>query len=88
MALAQYQRQNFETLRRAVLAGDAALVECQLVANGEPVAAICAANRLEEGGIAFIPIAMLLHGDPYQALNPPNPEGGFFSQQEVHGDTA
>jgi len=88
MALAQHQQQNFETLRRAVLAGDAALMECQLAATGEPVAAICAANRSDDGEIEFVPFAMLLLGDPYQALNPPNPEGGFFSQQEVHGETA
>ena len=88
MALAHHQRQNFETLRRAVLAGDAALLECQLVANGETVAAICAANRLPGGEIEFIPFAMLLPGDPYRAVNPPNPDGGFFSQQEAHGDTA
>ena len=47
MPLAKGHRQNFDTLRRAMLAGDAALMECQLVATGEPVAVICAANRLE-----------------------------------------
>ena len=40
MALAKGHRQNFDTLRRAMFAGDAALMECQLVATGEPVAVI------------------------------------------------
>ena len=47
MSLSLSHRQNFDTLRRAMLAGDAALMECQLAATGEPVAVICAANRLD-----------------------------------------
>jgi len=66
-----------------MLAGDAALLECQLVASGEPAAVICAANRLHDGEIAFAPFAMLFSGNPYLAVNPPNPDGGFFSQTEV-----
>ena len=85
MPLAKGHRQNFDTLRRAMLAGDAALMECQLVATGEPVAVICAANHGESDEIAFVPFAMLFSGNPYQAVNPPNPDGGFFSQDEVHG---
>lgn len=83
MPLAKGHQQNFDTLRRAMLAGDAALMECQLVATGKPVAVICAANRLEGGEIAFSPFAMLFSGNPYQAVNPPNPDGGFFSQTEI-----
>ena len=88
MTIAKGHKQNFDTLRRAMLAGDALLVECQLVATGEPVAVICAANRLEDGEIAFAPFAMLFSGNPYQAVNPPNPDGGFFSQDEVHSHPA
>ena len=56
MPLSSHQRRNFETLRRAFLAEDAALMECQLAATGEPVAVICAANRLAEGAIEFVPL--------------------------------
>ena len=84
MVLAVGHRQNFDMLRRAILAGDAALMECQLAATGEPVAVICAANRLAEGGAEFVPFAMLFSGNPYEAINPPNPDGGFYSQEEVH----
>jgi hypothetical protein len=83
MPLTKGHKRNFDTLRRAILAGDAALMECQLVATGEPVAVICAANRLEDGEIAFAPFAMLFSGNPYQAVSPPNPDGGFFPRGEI-----
>ena len=41
MSLSVGHKRNFETLRRAFLAGDAALVECRLAASGERVAVIC-----------------------------------------------
>ena len=83
MPLSSGQKENFETLRRAVLAGDAALMECQLAATGEPVAVICAANRLADESVEFVPVAMFFPGDPYQAVNPPKPNGGFYSQEEM-----
>jgi hypothetical protein len=83
MALAQGHRQNFETLQQAFDAGDVALMECQLATTGEPVAVICAANRLPDGEIEFAPFAMLFDGNPYRTVNPPKPDGGFFTQHEV-----
>ena len=83
MSLLEGHKRNFETLRRAILAGDAALLECQLVATGEPVAVICAANRQTRGGAEFVPFATLFSDDPYTLVNPPNPAGGFFSQSEA-----
>jgi hypothetical protein len=50
------------------------------VATGEPVAVVCAANRQEDGSVEFAPFAMLFPGNPYEMLNPPQPEGGFYSQ--------
>ncbi|HPM82569.1 MAG TPA: DUF6117 family protein [Candidatus Anammoximicrobium sp.] len=84
MPLSVGDKQNFDTLRRAMLAGDAALLECQSVATGSPVAVICAANRLTGGGAEFVPLAMLFADNPYRAINPPDPEGGFHTQEEVH----
>ena len=84
MPLSLGDKQNFDTLRRAMLAGDAALLECQLVTTGSPVAVICAANRLAGDGAEFVPLAMLFSDNPYRAVNPPNPDGGFFTQEEVH----
>jgi hypothetical protein len=82
MPLTIGHKQNFNTLRRAFLAGDAALMECQLAASGEPVAVICAANRLADGGVEFVPFATMFAANPYTAVNPPNPDGGFYSQEE------
>ena len=80
MAILPGHRQNFETLQQAFLNGDAALLECQFTATGEEVAVICAANPQEDGSVEFAPFAMLFNGNPYEMLNPPNPDGGFFSQ--------
>ena len=82
MALRPGDRMNFDTLREAFLNGDAALMECQLATSGEPVAVVCAANRQGDGSIEFAPFAMLFDGNPYEMLNPPNPDGGFFRQGE------
>ncbi|NLF73210.1 MAG: hypothetical protein GX575_29590 [Candidatus Anammoximicrobium sp.] len=84
MPLSTGDKQNFDTLRRAMLAGDAALLECQSVATGSPVAVVCAANRLAGGSAEFVPLAVLFADNPYRAINPPNPDGGFYTQEEVH----
>ena len=81
MSLPIGHRRNFETLRRAFLTGDAALMECQHRATGEVVAVLCAANRSPDGGAEFVPFAMFFDGNPYEMLNPPNPEGGFFTPE-------
>ena len=83
MPLTTGHKQNFETLQQAFLAGDVALMECQLSATGETVPVICAANRLEDGEIAFVPVAMMFNDNPYEIVNPPKPEGGFWKQEEV-----
>jgi hypothetical protein len=75
-------RRNFDTLRQAFANGDAALMECQLASTGEEVAVICAANRLPDGGVEFVPFGMFFNGNPYEMVNPPNPEGGFQGQSE------
>jgi hypothetical protein len=82
MSLSLGDRTNFNTLQQAFLSGDAALMECQLAATGEPVAVICAGNHHEDGSVEFAPFAMLFPGNPYEMLNPPKPEGGF----QQHGD--
>ena len=85
MPLSRGHKRNFNTLRQAFRAGDAALMECQMTATGETVAVICAANRLADGQIEFVPFATMFPGNPYQAVNPPNPDGGFYSQEDVNG---
>lgn len=86
MPLLPGHKANFDTLQQAFAAGDVALMECQLAATGEDVAVICVANRHQDGSIEFAPFAMLLNGNPYEVLNPPKPEGGFHTQEEVWGE--
>ncbi len=94
-------RKNFETLQRAFKEGNVALMEVQLAATGEIVAAIVATNceygeikvdptakrnrrRYQElKNVEFTPFAIMLNGNPYKLLNPPNPDGGFTSQEEA-----
>ena len=82
MALQPGQKTNFETLRRAFATGDVALMECQLATTGEDVAVICAVNRQDNGEFEFVPFAMFFNGNPYQLVNPPDPDGGFVGQSE------
>ena len=84
MPLSAAYKQSFDTLREAFSAGNVALMECQLTATGEPVAVICAANRQADGGVEFAPFAMMFQDNPYEMLHPPNPDGGFYSQEETH----
>jgi hypothetical protein len=74
-------RTTFDTLREAFLAGDAALMQCKVTATAKAVAVLCAANRLVDGGVEFVPFAMLFNGNPYEMVNPPNPDGGFFARE-------
>ena len=80
MSLSLGDRANFDTLQQAFQNGDVALMECELVATGEPVAVLCAANHHPNGDVEFAPFAMMFAGNPYEMLNPPKPEGGFHEQ--------
>ena len=85
MPLSTGHKRNFNTLRRAFRTRNAALMECQSVATGETAAVICAVNRLADGTFEFVPFATMFPGNPYEAVSPPNPNGGFHSQEDVHG---
>lgn len=85
MAIPVGHRANFDTLAKAFANDDVALMECELAATGETVAVLCAANRLETGEVEFAPFAMFFNDNPYEVLNPPKPQGGFATQDEVWG---
>ena len=85
MSIPVGHKQNFETLRQAVLAGDVALMECQHATSGETVAVICAVNRHTdepEDEFDFVPVAMMFNDNPYTVVNPPHPDGGFCAQEK------
>ncbi len=80
MTVVQQHSRNFETLREAFLNRDVALLECQLKTTGEVVAVVAAVNH-DTDEFAFVPIAMMFNGNPYECLNAPNPDGGFHDGQ-------
>jgi hypothetical protein len=83
MALATGHKKTFDTLVKAIKAGDVALLECQMAATGETSAVICAAVEVSSGNVQFFPFAMLFNDNPYKLVNPPKPDGGFYSQAEI-----
>jgi hypothetical protein len=82
MTVVQQHRHNFATLQSAFQNGDVALLECQLKATGESVAVIVAVNR-EGEEVEFAPFAMMFNGNPYEMLNPPDPDGGFHDDESM-----
>jgi len=73
MALLKGHRMQFETLQAAFRNGDVALMECQDKTTGKYVAVIVAVNRVD-GEFEFVPFAKLFDGDPYEEVNPPDPD--------------
>lgn len=71
MPLSAGDRANFDTLLRAVRAGDAALVSCSTLGGGEQVSVICAVQPTAGGEIELVPLAQLFRGNPYELLQPP-----------------
>lgn len=67
-------KKNLETLRLAFEDDAMCLMEVVLKATGERVAALCAAVRSADGEVSFTPFAIMLNGDPYELLLPPNHE--------------
>ena len=79
MALSKSQHANFRTLINAVRDDAVVLVECQLRSTGASVPVVAATNASGEE-IEIVPLALLCDEDPYEILNPPNPDGGFFGE--------
>lgn len=70
MRLTDEETNNFETLRRACVNGDLALILCESVA-GERVPVICAMQREEDGCITAVPLAKMFTVSPYDEIKDP-----------------
>lgn len=69
-------KKNFKTLSRVFEDGVQGLVECELMVDipkGTKVAVVCA-FVLEGDGVKMTPFAMMMNGNPYEMLKPPNPD--------------
>lgn len=81
MKISEGYKANFETLRQAFANGDVALLDCMSTITNKPVAVICAVNR-DGKNFELVPVAKLFDVNPYEELLPPNPDGGYFSQED------
>lgn len=83
------QKANFQTLRTAVLNGDVVLMDCQIRETKQSAAVLCAVNVTSDAEAGrqfeFVPLAMLLDGNPYELLSPPDPDGGYCEPQGDDG---
>lgn len=68
---------NLKTIILAAKVGALGLMECEFKATGEKVAVLCVFSEDDNKQIHMTPFAVLLNGNPYEMLNPPNPDGGF-----------
>lgn len=76
-ALAAHEIANRETLRRAELAGDLALVRTTLATEipaGTEIAALAAIVQDDTGEYLVTPLAMMIPGNPYETLADPTQE--------------
>jgi hypothetical protein len=68
---------NLKTIIRAAKDGALAVLEVRERATGRTRAALVAINR-SAAEFEFVPFALMLDGNPYEQLDPPAPDGGFF----------
>lgn len=76
MAVPKGHKANLKTLIRAAKGGNLAIMECQERATGNTVNVLCCVG-FNHGEYVFTPFATMFDGNPYDMLNPPNPDGGF-----------
>jgi Family of unknown function (DUF6117) len=80
MTLNKGVKANLSTLIDAANAGRLAVLECQMKDTGKIVPVIVALNEESNGDTGFVPFAVMFEGNPYELLNPPNPDGGFYQE--------
>lgn len=72
------ERNNLEVLRRAFKNDDVALMVVRETATMRERVAICAVG-IEDGDAVFTPFALTIDGNPFELLEPPNPDGGYYA---------
>lgn len=70
MALGEGGRLNFDNIRLAAKVDRLALLECRRIADGQMVAVVCAVNP-NDGEMEFVPLAVMVEGNPYELFEPP-----------------
>jgi hypothetical protein len=66
-------KHNFSTMLRAAKNGELALLSCIEKSTKQPVMAICAMQKEDDGSITPVPIAQMFQSNPYELLEDPTP---------------
>lgn len=78
----QGHKQNLDTIIRAAENGALAVVECFNKRENRVVNVLCAIG-FDGKEYAISPFAQLFDDNPYDILNPPDPDGGFAESEGV-----
>jgi hypothetical protein len=76
----KFEVANLKTITRAAKDGNLGLAKCRVRATGEVVTALTAFGGDGES-IVLTPLALMIQGNPYELLEPPNPDGGFYEDK-------
>ena len=71
LALRRGDKANFNTLLKAAKAGEVCLFSTTRKADKAKVALICAVNRDPSLGGEFVPLAVMIEGNPYELFEAP-----------------
>lgn len=74
----QAHAQNLDTIVRAGKADQLMLMEVRVHGTDEVRTALCAAS-FDGAEYTMTPFALMIDGNPFELLDPPNPEGGFYT---------
>ena len=80
MQFTEGMKTNFETLKRAAINGDLALVDCFDVITGESLGCIYAINR-ENNEYEMVPLAIMPYQSLYERVLPPKENGAYYSEE-------
>lgn len=81
MAIPKPVSRNYQTLMDACAAGKVVLLECQNKETGKECYVLCALSRGDGKEYDMVPFAQMFDSDPYEILNPPNPDGGLYGTE-------
>lgn len=70
-SLNDYEKANFETLKRAGENGALGLVRSRRKSDGAEVALICAMSDDGTGMVTVVPVAVQIDGNPYELFDDP-----------------
>ena len=72
MPVPEGHKKNLQTIKRAANDGRLMLIECTDVKTGQPVVVLGALSDADDGGYAYVPLAKMFDGNPYEELMPPS----------------